>query len=863
MWMSLGLLLFVLAFSVGCAVPEPPPEVTLIHATDPHLFEEPDRLGSDGKPIPPKVRELQEKQNRDAFKAFLKAAGSVGDSPRRVVLLTGDFGIDPRWSKPKNPSGPHERATQVKDLADDLKEAAVSDVYVVAGNNDLEDERATPDALEYVGQYFQDVGKALEGTRVRFGDLTACYHGKGNCTADIPGVSDLKVSLIGFPSYSFKNSSQEAANANRDVQKTQIEKFAELISAAQAKGRKVIVLSHVPELDDPFTLARQRFTESPPDKNDKPSGKTETPERPATSTWNVAPEVFRRWKELTESPTVLAVLAGHFHDSHREIYRRPYRWSSPSSLRADPSKLFLAPPLAVKLQDTSPIQARGFSVLRLRGEDLSQQLYWFDAVTAKFEGEPLRLPPRTVPKPLFVPKFLWNVGIWSADRVGWLWDLGRDLKEIDRLVVVLIAFLLAFLTIARLWKVPPTAVELTAPPPQAAGAEEKRVSDKTAAERDSETNVLTSNLGKTVVSGLAGLGVVSFLEPSWEKSGATVSAKSYYVVWFVVLFFVLLVGFAILRGVVEAWRSRIASDYRAPQWESRLPRSRGSKWDCLEWARYGWQSLWFRLRYVWSWLFSFRPTVLVFWDASLSIIFGDNVLRNAVLSDTVARMQLVMLLAVDRVREAIATSVDEALADHEAKAEASERTARVNISILSPDGLSVSYISSTRGSLARTFDRHSVAWVAISIGEARWWRKTYDAEKIVILDNHGRRIPERDGELKLNEFFQARVSSDYEAFIVIPVPRRAADGDYWKGGIHISFSRDKDFEKLWSKLEQPDSSNERFTKFYERHGEVLDYHVLTNHALRAVLSQSVDVLAELFRRFNPLVHETYVRPRLR
>src|SRR5207244_3448483 len=101
----------------------------------------------------------------------------------------------------------------------------------------------------------------------------------------------------------------------------QIEKFAALISEAQAKGRKVIVLSHVPELDDPFTLARRRFTESPPNKNDKPSGKTETPERPAASTWNVAPEVFRRWKELTESPTVLAVLAGHFHDSHREIYR--------------------------------------------------------------------------------------------------------------------------------------------------------------------------------------------------------------------------------------------------------------------------------------------------------------------------------------------------------------------------------------------------------------------------------------------------------------------------------------------------------------------------------------------------------------
>jgi hypothetical protein len=447
--------------------------------------------------------------------------------------------------------------------------------------------------------------------------------------------------------------------------------------------------------------------------------------------------------------------------------------------------------------------------------------------------------------------FFWDA--WTG-----LWDLGGDLETADRLVVVLIAFLLAFLTVARLWKVPPAPVELTAPPPQPPGGEAKRAADKAAGDRDSETNVMTSNLGKTVASGLAGLGVVSFLEPSWEKTGVAVSAKSYYVIWFVVLFFVLLVSFAILRGFVEACRSRLATGFRAPQWEPRIPRK-----STYEWMRYGWQGLRFRLRYGWSWVVSLQPTVLVFCDTSLSVFFGDDVLRNSVLSDTIAKMQLVMALAVDRVRDAITKAVEEALADGEARP--LNRSVRVNISILSPDGLSVAYISSTRGSLARTFDRHSVAWIAVSIGEARWWRHRYDADsdKIVILDNRGRRVHEREGDLKLNEFFQPRVSSDYEAFIVIPVPRRAADGDYWKGGIHISFSRDSDFEKLWHGLEQAPNSHERFAKFYDHHGRVVDQAVPTDPALRAVLSQSIDVLSELFRRFNPLVYETYVRPRLR
>src|SRR5262245_46166099 len=154
------------------------------------------------------------------------------------------------------------------------------------------------------------------------------------CTADISGTA---IRLVGFPSYSFKNGDKETYDTNRDLQRAQVEKFASLIATAAAQDRKVVVLSHIPDLDDPFLLARERFTGVAPGKHVKP-------DRPAWSGWNVGTELFRRGKDLLESPPVLAVLAGHFHDSHREIYGRPSRGSPPSSPPPDPQKLFLPPP---------------------------------------------------------------------------------------------------------------------------------------------------------------------------------------------------------------------------------------------------------------------------------------------------------------------------------------------------------------------------------------------------------------------------------------------------------------------------------------------------------------------------------------
>src|SRR5262249_23088783 len=201
----------------------------------------------------------------------------------------------------------------------------------------------------------------------------------------------------------------------------------------------------------------------------------------------------------------------------------------------------------------------------------------------------------------------------------------------------------------------------------------------------------------------------------------------------------------------------------------------------------------------WAWFVSLRPSLLAFADTFASVIVGHNVLRTAALSDTIAELQLSMVRAVDEVRESVTTSVRHALIDEQAKQpkkdqdspdQVDDSAVRVNISVLSPDGASVSYISSARGSLARPFQRQSVAWVAVASGQARGWiRACHDhAARIVLHENKEQKLVDGPGPLLLRDYFQARASHDYEAFIVIPVPRRAQNGGYSKAGVHISFS---------------------------------------------------------------------------
>jgi len=203
--MRMSVLFLVLIFTASCGTREQEVDFTFIHATDPHLFEEPAKESSGGNPEPADVRRHKEKLNTGAFSAFLESIRSLSgaDARRRLVVLTGDFGIDRSWTdqaESKLPSGKqshetHRRAEQVKLLASLLRSSPVTDVYVVPGNNDLEDERATEQALGTVSQFFQDVQKELDGVALRSTISPPAIAPQANRSRAVPLTSPARLSV--------------------------------------------------------------------------------------------------------------------------------------------------------------------------------------------------------------------------------------------------------------------------------------------------------------------------------------------------------------------------------------------------------------------------------------------------------------------------------------------------------------------------------------------------------------------------------------------------------------------------------------------------------------------------------------------
>jgi hypothetical protein len=828
-------------------------EVTFAHATDPHLFEDSAETGQADSV----ARRHREKLDREAFTTFLKSIRSPAeaDTPSFLVI-TGDFGIGYAWdpgdttSAPgKKPQHERERARQIDTTAALLGASPIRDIYVVPGNNDVPGQGASAAALASTGRFFDSVQARLDKAAkpVNLHNLAACYARDdapaSACVAD-PAGTDIR--LIGFPSYSFRNYGPGAYAANRAAQEKQVEKFAGLVARGSAEGKKILVLSHIPALDDPFQLARGRYAGLKPDT-------TGNSARPTWSAWNVSPKVFESWKKAIESPSVVGVLAGHFHDSRREIYYPPYRWSTASALLPEPSKVFLAPPLAVRLQDRSPLQARGFEHLTLSGGELKRRLYWLDSDRSTFDAD--------------------SETASTAASTGWLSGplsevraLGAQFEPLDKWTLQMIALLASFLTIVHIWRITGPRSKLAA-----ASSGGTNTTPTTPAPEDSETP-FTNKFGKAVIAGLSGLAAVALIGglASQEK------AKAFYVVLFILLFFVMLLGSALLQGIGEALRSRIAVEFRGPRRPEVWPKD--PKKATFEWIHY-------HARYVWAWLFSFKSTLMVSLDAFINVIIGKNRLESSVYADEIYELQWSLVRVADRVREEVTSSVQRALAEKCRELVFDDTVARVGISVLSRDETSLLYISKSRRSLRNAFDQRSVAWVAVSKGIPLWWKSDYmkHAGDITLFEGPPRML--------LSEYFQPRGAPDYEAFIVLPVPwfRRGVSEDLRRGGIHISFKKAQYFEALFGALDQKEgegdaswmkpaySLGQHLLEEVEKAGDPcappsspptgspppaqpLTASRCADVQLRAVLRQSIEIIGELLHRFNETVLTSSRRP---
>lgn len=870
------------------------PIATFVHATDPHLFlERKYTEGTDREEPDSAQRKWQERLDRDALRSMLSTVGSLpADERPEFILFTGDWGIDtttgktprrtatpaatddptrgstpgapdeggttspaapanPPQSTPQTigaPAGPQGAGTgttaatgtatvpdrlstgatpapgpapgtgtapdprwteQADSVAVLLNASPVRTIYWVPGNNDVAGESSRTDSLAMADEFNTLVAQRLRNG-VTLQNLTACYTGRGSCSADVP---DTRYTLVGVPTVSFKKSPTAADTA---AQEAVLDRAASLAAAEAARGRRVLLATHIPEMDDPYIRSQELYRGVPAPRPTL-----------SASAWNVSDSTFARWKRLVESRDVAAVLAGHFHDSHREVYRPPYRWAESSPLRADPDKLLLAPPLSVKNQDASPYQARGFTLVRIFADDeVERQIYWLDPTTGSFVPEPRRDgrgggtgEPRSR---LRVPNVF-----------RWLWDLADGATALARAAVVALALLFAFLTVAALWK-PGTR------PTEGRG-------DATPAVPVPRNSLFEGNLASTVWAGLTGIAAVSILTNEyWERS--SLSAPAFYVVWFTTLFLMLLLLDAFWTAITEGLRSRTASArFIAPR--------KGEPW-LRYWAHRGW-----------SWVLSLRGVALVAFDSFSNVLLGRASSANVVWEERIVDGQRMILRAADRIREEITTALHAAILKESSDSPPAltvQQQVRVSISVLADDHKSVFYISSAAGSLSRQFTRTSVAWVAAYARVPRWWFASYEGRGITLFDNTKGVLPDTPTiPLPLEGFVESREHADYRAFIVIPIPwrRRHLSAETRRGLLHISFGHEEWMKLLWKKIDPapaPPPNGDSIDPYADSQ-RLLDPENLENEALRSVIFQALNVLAELLNEFDQEIFETRLR----
>jgi hypothetical protein len=443
--------------------------------------------------------------------------------------------------------------------------------------------------------------------------------------------------------------------------------------------------------------------------------------------------------------------------------------------------------------------------------------------------------------------------------VRWLWNIDPNAGKLPRAVILAIAFIAAHLTIAALWRLQDGGTEVTVRQTTTANGASESISTTTTPPLSTPTLAFDNNFSRTVLSGLAGLVVLTFMQTAWKDIFP--QANSYYVVWFVVLFLTLLLAYALLRGVTEVIRNRVAVIQNVPAWA----RPRGSGRDvALSWLGY-WVGRFFR------WVASVRIAVLVFLDTVLAIVLGRNQLRSAVWEDTIVNLHWSLYEALERERQDLERALQAALEREAARevvrkrGEAGGGLFRVGISLMTPDESAVQYVVMSRGSLASRFPRTSLAWVAARTGVVRWWKQGHEMDEQRIL--YAGRLDGQDVELKLKDYFEPRTRSSYEAFLVVPLPidRHDLGPGHRRGAIHISLRYRELFDVLWPDVdpdpapgaetaEAPVSAYRNWERVFSRSAE---------SCLGPLLENAAGVVGILLQRFNPDIFEQHIRPNRR
>jgi hypothetical protein len=346
-----------------------PKSLTFVQITDSHLFDS-------GKARPGQNLEDQKKNRVEIADSRMAWDWSMLEINRLAssgtvdfVVFTGDFGLEKVTTDPAPRSGCTALPSAVDEVARAFSNLIPSRIYLVRGNNDLDQE----DPGDF-GRFDDFVRTLAADERLKAKQILNLTPGPGNNASDL--VDGIRI--VGLDSSSFKTSKNDAARDDKDKcnyavtgtsapvvdrNEYQLHELQRVARDLRAEATPMILFTHVPDLDDPFKVDNQ-------------------PNASTVAAWNISQDSRREWADIIGDKRLLAVFAGHLHDANRSRYLPPYSWQTARGSRPPEvyEKTFLAPPLAAKFQLDRPSQARGLLVATVTPQKVVRaEIRWFSA----------------------------------------------------------------------------------------------------------------------------------------------------------------------------------------------------------------------------------------------------------------------------------------------------------------------------------------------------------------------------------------------------------------------------------------------------------------------------------------------------
>jgi len=345
-----------------------PQSITFAQLTDAHIYDDgwkqtpPDALAQT-------IEALQQTANdRAALHWAINRINQLVASGTKIdfVVYTGDLGLQnvdfpegngfgekrcqPEKARiePGPPMVPLRWA--VNEIATAFNQLVVRKIFFVAGNNDLIDE-SIGDTQRF-NCFFDDLSAAV----AKFSVPLDIRRLEADSVVDLNGIR-----LAGLNTASFKKLVNyngpclAATPSDATLRESCPSSQMELLHRVNA-GRPLLLFTHVPDLKDPYRK---------------------------TVSWEIQPKVRHLWEQQICAPNIIAVFAGHFHDSNRAIYGSPGGVRDLAVTECVAAKTWVAPPLAIKNQADKSPQARGFLLATVASTGvLHVDPIWYEPVTA-------------------------------------------------------------------------------------------------------------------------------------------------------------------------------------------------------------------------------------------------------------------------------------------------------------------------------------------------------------------------------------------------------------------------------------------------------------------------------------------------